>query len=134
MRLDQQIITTASPTNINAEALQEIRRIDAVNPAQFLIEMIDCYFEEVCKLLQLIHHAIAQTDSCTLKRAAHTLQSASAMLGATVLATLAKELEVIADNQSLIDAPNQAAKIEAEYQRVNVALQIERQRSLAEIT
>lgn len=71
------------------------------------------------KLIEAIAQAVA-ADATQLCLCAHTLKSSSATLGATTLAHLCKELEVISrtENIKLVDMP----QLEAEFARVKLVL------------
>jgi len=62
-------------------------------------------------------------------RAAHTLKSSSASLGALTLATLCKELEALSLTEHVSSAVEMLPVIEAEYQVVQAALSTELRRS-----
>lgn len=70
--------------------------------------------------------AVEQGDLNALRREAHTLKLSSAALGATNFAHLCKEIEVMGANEA-IEALEKVLQLEAEYQRVEAALEIERQ-------
>jgi PAS domain S-box-containing protein len=118
-------ILPAEPSVIlDPQALQEMQLI--AGSAAVLIEIIDCYLEQSPELMQAISAGLAQADLILLRRSAHTLKAGSATVGATVFADLCHRLEAIED-----DVTQSAALmplLEAEYQRVRAALQIERQK------
>ncbi len=128
VKVDEEIKQTISP--IDPTALREIEAMadlnSGVNSQKFLVETIDCYLEEATKLLEDIQAAHSQGNIKTLQRAAHTLCSISATLGATTLAGLCAELEVMAATVVLTGATAQILKIEAEHEQVQVCLQQER--------
>lgn len=71
--------------------------------------------------------AVAQGDVNALRREAHILKSTSAALGATTFATMSKELEEMNSTGAIEVASEKVLQLEAEYERVKAALQIERQ-------
>jgi HPt (histidine-containing phosphotransfer) domain-containing protein len=101
----------------------------SVDALEFLFETIDYYLEETPRFLQDIHTYIDQNNYQALRRAAHTLSSTSATLGAVNLATLCTELEIMTVNQEfdLDEIINKITEVESEYQLVQVALEIERE-------
>ncbi|MEM7712916.1 MAG: ATP-binding protein [Cyanobacteria bacterium P01_A01_bin.68] len=111
---------------IDTTALQEIYRIAdfncAVNAREFLIETIDDYLEETPKILQDINIAFNKDNFKTLQRFAHTLSSSSATLGASQLADLCAQLEMMVVGEMWEMITEQIAQIEAEYQDVKSAL------------
>src|ERR1051325_5583988 len=62
---------------------------------EFLIELIDTYFEDTVTLFSQMEGALAAGDAPVLQRAAHSLKSNSANFGAMQLAGIAKALEEI---------------------------------------
>ena len=88
-------------------------------------EVIAAYLEETPKLLQEIASAIAQKNAQQLYRAAHTLKSSSAMLGATKLGNLCKELELMGRAGTIQDGESKKLQLETEYETVKAALQVE---------
>ncbi len=119
---------------INSKVLQSFREmVGGENASEIVAEMIDCYLEDAPKLIQAIATAITQTDAIALRRTAHNLKSSSATLGATNLANLCQELEVIShrgDTKSVID---KLPQLEAEFARVKSALQLELQQAQAQV-
>ncbi|NJL62017.1 MAG: response regulator [Methylacidiphilales bacterium] len=120
---------------IHPASLYEILQMASFNPSvdalEFLFETIDYYLEETPRVLQDIHTYISQNNDQALRRAAHTLASTSATLGAVNLATFCTELEVMIVNEELDKFTEQISKIESEYQLVQVALENERKNMLA---
>ncbi len=127
--------TPVSPTAtqlplLDRNVLREIQHMVQTGAAEFLVETIDLYLIEAPKLLQSMREAFTEQNSKTLRRAAHTLYSTSATLGAKRLASVSKELEALTAN----GVGGSAARIEllieqiaVEYHQVEVALQRERQ-------
>ncbi|HEY9830916.1 MAG TPA: Hpt domain-containing protein, partial [Stenomitos sp.] len=64
-------------------------------------------------------------DAQALRQSAHTLRSSSANLGAMNLSHLCKELERIGRAGTTTDASEWIVQVEAEYEKVKVALQLE---------
>jgi HPt (histidine-containing phosphotransfer) domain-containing protein len=90
---------------------------------EFLIELIDTYLDDSPRLLEAMHQALEAGNAEGFRRAAHSLKSNSASLGAMPLSRLAKELEEIGKSGTLASAPSQLAQAEAEYALVKAALQ-----------
>lgn len=120
------------PNPIHYATLQEILHIASFNPSvdavEFLFETIDYYLEEAPRLLQDIQVYQNQANYTALRRAAHTLSSTSATLGAVNLAAMCTELEILAVNERLTGTNELIFQMKAEYQLVEFALEHERQR------
>lgn len=115
--------STSAP--IDTKVLQSFREMVNNNTETVVAEMIDCYLEDAPKLIQAIATAIAQGDTTTLRRAAHTLKSSSATLGAKNLARICKELEAASHKQKIDREDYQKMQLEAEYEKVKAALRQE---------
>ncbi|NER33716.1 MAG: response regulator [Oscillatoria sp. SIO1A7] len=104
---------------LSSQMLESLREIDALE------ELIDLYLEQAPLLLDRITAATTAADASELREAAHSLKSTSAALGAIALSELGKELEHMARSGSITEAPPLVEKVEAEYERVKAAMEIE---------
>ena len=109
-----------SPAALDAMAFQALREM--VNKDEVLVRVIDSYLEESPKLLQAIATAVADKEVDLLQRAAHTLKSTSATLGATSFSALCQELEAIAQMGTLTVASVRVSQVKTEYEKVGTAL------------
>ncbi|WP_228060420.1 MULTISPECIES: hybrid sensor histidine kinase/response regulator [unclassified Coleofasciculus] len=107
--------------------LQELKDRVGDGSDEFVIEIIDSYLAETPELLRSLQTAIEQDDARLLQRTAHSLKSSSALLQAHTLAQLSWELEAMGKASSMGDAVVIVSQVVEEYQRVEVALQLERQ-------
>ena len=116
-----------SHDSLSAKIIEGLREVEALD------EAIDIYLETAPELLRGISMALSSADPLALRRSAHSLKSISGTLGAFRLFELCEELEIMGRmgteaNQPL---PGQdfglLQQVEAEYQRVEMALKIERQ-------
>jgi PAS domain S-box-containing protein len=94
--------------------------------AAFLGELMDTYFADAPELMAQMRSSLAAGDAETFRRAAHTLKSSSATLGAMTLSDLAKDLEMMGKAGTLEGAASRIAQVETEYARVRVALEQKR--------
>jgi len=128
--------TNASPNGdassltdiLDQATLRDLRELSAESPEEFLVEVIDCYLNESPIQLEEIRETIAHTQTAALIEAAHALKSGSITIGATTLARLCQELEAIAEASNLAALPTHLHHLEAEYDRVRTALNLECQR------
>ena len=120
--------TSQSAASLDTQVLQAFRNMVGQNVDRVLAEMIDCYLDDTPKQLIAIASAIAENDALILQRAAHTLKSSSITLGATILAQICQELEIISRTGNTEAGTEKLPQLEAEYKRVKTALQIERQK------
>ncbi len=114
---------------INTEVLDAFRNTMGANASAFLAQLIDIYLEETPLLLQAISTAVTQQDAAAMQKAAHTLKSSSASLGAMTLSKLCEQIESMGHSGTTAGVGEIVAQIESEYERVKAALQIERQQA-----
>ncbi len=85
--------------------------------------LITLFLEDATRHLATMREAVAQGDTETLRRAAHTLKGSSGNLGAVGLSTLCQELEAMAREGVLDGAAEKVTQAEAEYERVKAVLE-----------
>jgi HPt (histidine-containing phosphotransfer) domain-containing protein len=91
--------------------------------AAFIQELIDTYLTDAPELFAQMRSALGAADAETFRRAAHSLKSNSASLGALTLSALAKELEMMGKAANLEGAAAKIAAADVEYARVKAALE-----------
>jgi HPt (histidine-containing phosphotransfer) domain-containing protein len=84
--------------------------------------VIDTFLADVATLIGTLREALAGEDVAGVRRAAHTLKSNGATLGASAFAELCRELEQAARDGRLDGAPGLVAGIEAELGSLRQAL------------
>ncbi len=82
------------PRAVDRDVLDELHHAIGDDPA-FLREVIDSYLEDTPRLIASIREGIATRDVELTNRAAHTLKSTSATVGALGLSAMARELETM---------------------------------------
>jgi CheY-like chemotaxis protein len=88
----------------------------------YLVELIDSFFEDAPHLLAELNQFIEAGDPAGVRRVAHSLKSNGADFGATTFSNLCKELEMMGKSGEIAGAADLAARIVAEYGKVEVAL------------
>lgn len=81
----------------------------------FIGELVETYFEDSHQLLTVLHRALAERDAALFRRAAHTLKSNSASLGASRVAAIAKDLESMGRDSQLDEAKPKLDDLETAY-------------------
>jgi HPt (histidine-containing phosphotransfer) domain-containing protein len=115
--------------SLSAKIIEGLREVEALD------EAIEIYLETAPELLRGISIALGNADPLALRRSAHSLKSISGTLGAFRLFELCEELEIMGrmgtEANKPLPAPAGALleEVEAEYQKVETALKIERQYS-----
>jgi len=116
---------------LDQSVLNKIRALQQKGSSEILLKLIDLYLTNSVELMQSIEHAIADADADKLRTAAHTLKSSSASLGATDLAEMCKELEIMGRENKLDDSLTKLSILEFEYEAVRKALEAESKRQAA---
>jgi PAS domain S-box-containing protein len=107
---------------IDQKTIGKLCKLQQLGEPDIVAELIGIYLNDAPVLLKRAREALAGNDESTLRRAAHSLKSTSANLGAIRLSALCKELEEMARRADLQNAPAVFSEINAEYQRVTQAL------------
>ncbi len=93
-----------------------------------LAVVVESFLGNTPQLIKQMQAAAANAELADLRRAAHTLKSSSAAMGAQQLASLSRQLEHHAQTGLAAEAPATIDEIRAEFTRVARALQAELQR------
>ncbi|GEM_PF-4327629 len=108
---------------LDDRALAQIRALQQPGAGDnILSQVIQHYLQDSQTLVATLQTKLAEQDIPAIHRAAHTLKSSSANLGANRLADLCKVLESQARAGKIIDANAQLTQLSAEHQRVCAAL------------
>jgi len=110
---------------IDRRALDALRDLQMLNNPDLLTKIINVYFKDAPKQLDILRGAISQGDAVTIQNAVGRLKSSSTNLGAVKLSQLCKELEAAANDAASETGSFVLGKIEAEYQNVRTALESE---------
>jgi CheY-like chemotaxis protein/HPt (histidine-containing phosphotransfer) domain-containing protein len=111
--------TTNTP--LDKVALERLREMVGGDP-EILTELIDTFLEDGPHLLADMRQAVKKGDAGGLRLAAHGLKSNSADFGATVLAEMCRELEMMGKAGMLDGAFERLEQAEVEHERVRAAL------------
>ncbi|HEV8715810.1 MAG TPA: ATP-binding protein [Candidatus Binatia bacterium] len=116
------------PAVIDLQALGDIRGLQRENSPALLSKVIHNYLDRAPQLLAALHEAVTQHDASTVQKAAHSLKSSSATLGAATLAALCQDLETMGHQHNLENATAVLSAATAEYEMVRGALATELQK------
>jgi CheY-like chemotaxis protein/HPt (histidine-containing phosphotransfer) domain-containing protein len=111
-------VSEAGPSLDNG-ALDSLRDLGGDD---FLTEVIDTFFADAPTLLATLHSSLDEENAEELRRAAHTLKSNGATLGAGEFAELCRTLEQRAKDAELSGASELVDRIEREYEPLHDAL------------
>jgi PAS domain S-box-containing protein len=109
-------------------ALQSLRDLGG---ADFLGEVIDAFLADAPELIATLRRSLDEQATEELRRAAHTLKSNGATLGAAEFAELCRELEQRAKSGELDGAAELVDRIEQEYGTLRDALTALRSESVS---
>lgn len=116
---------------LDLKLLADILELQRRKAANLFPTLILCYQEESAQLLHKLKTALDQGNADGVHRAAHSLRSSSATLGARALAALCEGIETQGRTGHLLNAGPMFAQIEAEHAQVLAALTIEMQKAVS---
>jgi len=111
---------------LDEKALSRIRAMQREGAPSVLLRVIDIFLGAAPKLLAQMRAAVAGDDPLQLCRAAHSLKSSSANLGATSLSALCRELEAMGQSGQIPGAALKVDLVEIELESVQRALEAQR--------
>jgi CheY-like chemotaxis protein/nitrogen-specific signal transduction histidine kinase/HPt (histidine-containing phosphotransfer) domain-containing protein len=88
-----------------------------------LTALIDTFLSDAPRLVEAARRGLEHGQTDEVRRAAHTLKSNGATFGATRFSELSRQLESLARSGTLEGADELIARIDAEYERVRIALE-----------
>ena len=111
------------PPPIDRNALDIIASLQPPGSDNILRKVILLYLDSSPALMKSVREAVEGTDFDALHRAAHTLKSSSASLGALAFSGMCKDLEMMGRDKTLEGAKDRLSALEHEYKRVRDALE-----------
>lgn len=88
----------------------------------FIVELVDTYCTETPQLIESLRASFSAQDSDVFRRAAHSIKSSSASLGAMRLSEHARTLEMIGKSGDISQAADQLESLAAEYDLASAEL------------
>ena len=88
----------------------------------FINELIDTFLEDTPKMIAEIKSAYAANNIESFRRAAHSMKSNAATFGASQLAALAKELEMLGKENKLHETGDRLKALDEAYTSVHSEL------------
>jgi CheY-like chemotaxis protein/HPt (histidine-containing phosphotransfer) domain-containing protein len=114
--------------DLDDAALASLREIGG---DEFVAEVIDAFLADAPALLATLRSSLEEGDADELRRAAHTLKSNGATLGAQGFSTICRELEQHAKENRLDGAGELVERIEQAYRQLTEALHDQRRAATA---
>ena len=115
-----------SPDPIDLTVWARLNELDTVG-RDVVGEVGELFRRQAPGQIEAVRAAVSECDAPGLEWATYTLKASCADVGALHLSTLCKELEAISRIGSIEEARAQLALVEAEYHRVQQALETKRQ-------
>ena len=112
-----------SPPAVDVSALEALRALQAPGAPDIRERVIGLYLQQTPQQLGELRAALARQDNTAVERAAHTVKSSSANVGAMRLSVLCRELESVAGDKGGLDVGPRVDAVEAEYARVERELE-----------
>ena len=110
---------------LDPQVLNSLREFAGAKAQTVINQIIQQYLEDGPEKLQTIETAATAQDAEALRKAAHSLRSSSANLGAIAIAQLGKTIENIARSGTTEGTSEVIKELKTEYARVEIALQQE---------
>jgi histidine phosphotransfer protein HptB len=114
-----------SATVLDAACLDQLRALDPSGGSAFLVRVLSTYLRSLDRQAELAAAARAEGDLENVARAAHTLKSASASVGALVFSRCCQEVEQRIRRQELQGLEPHIERLFLEVDRVRQAVQAE---------
>jgi CheY-like chemotaxis protein len=115
----------AGASHIDRRALTNIAALQRPGSPSILGKVISLYFHGSSGLLETLRQALGEGDAEAIRKAAHTLKSSSANLGARMLASLSSQLEAAGRANSVDQVGPLLDSIKAEHGQVIAELERE---------
>jgi HPt (histidine-containing phosphotransfer) domain-containing protein len=111
------------PDPIDRSILDSLKELQVPGEPDLVAEFVRLYHDETPPLLSALRDGVSGGDADAIRRAAHTLKSSSANLGANHMSALAAELERKGRSGELEGTAALLADLEREADRVSQALE-----------
>jgi two-component system, sensor histidine kinase and response regulator len=114
--------TEATEGPLDREVIESLRELGG---SEMLSELGQMYLDNVRSGLATLQKALEEGDASTVQRVAHTLRGSSSNMGAKRMASLLAKLQDVGASQIISDGPELLERLEAEFERVRPALEVE---------
>jgi len=101
---------------IDKTTFEELKQMSGED---FINELIDTFLEDAPKIIAEIKSAFESNNVDSFRRAAHSMKSNAATFGATQLAALAKELEMLGKENKLHETGDKLKALDETYASVS---------------
>ncbi len=108
---------------VDPEALSAFARELGGAAAEVVAEIVETYLQDTPELIRQMREAVRAADAGALDRAAHTLKSSSATVGAMTLSSRCRAIEEQARGGRVSDMGDAVRSVEGEFERVRRELE-----------
>jgi HPt (histidine-containing phosphotransfer) domain-containing protein len=105
-----------------SELLTALKDLAADVGSEGVAEILDLFLTDSAELVGVLRHAAERGDAAGIARAAHSLKSTAATVGAHLLAEHCLEVERLGRAGLASEAGVRVADVDAEYQHVRTSL------------
>jgi CheY-like chemotaxis protein len=112
----------APPNPIDEKVLDALRQLQREGRPDIVPQVIRLFFKGAADLLMDLENGAVIGDAALLHRASHALKSASANVGAMMLSSRCKELEMLTRSGAVVDATRMVKAIREDYETVEISL------------
>jgi HPt (histidine-containing phosphotransfer) domain-containing protein len=106
--------SAANKVTLDHSAIEAVRQLDPDGNDRLLSRLIALYRDDSSQLLADMDNGMKVGDAEAVARAAHTLKSSSANLGATNVAAIARKIETSARNGDINELPTTMTQLRAQ--------------------
>jgi HPt (histidine-containing phosphotransfer) domain-containing protein len=106
--------------------LQQYEELFGEDSAEFISDIIDTFLEESERIFAELEDSLAIDDQSTFRRAAHTMKSGCATVGAMEISEKFFSLEELGAQNQLSKAHQTLLECRSEFSRVRAALLLKR--------
>jgi two-component system sensor histidine kinase/response regulator len=112
----------AAPSVLDAQAFQALRALYGDEGSTALLHLIDIFIRDASTHVATMHGAVDSGDAKALERAAHSLISSSATIGARGMAELCRILQTMGGSGLIAGASPLVERLSVEFNRVQQAI------------
>jgi HPt (histidine-containing phosphotransfer) domain-containing protein len=124
-RTSDQAATDNGASSVDLQAWDAIRALQRPGQPDLLGKILGMFVTNSRELVDHVRRALERQDAQAVFRAAHTLKSSSANIGAAGLSEQCNALELLGRQNRLAQAPDLLKQIEAEYALVLAVINTE---------
>jgi len=112
----------AAEAPLDPKVLTSLRALRRPGRPDVVEKILNAFLSSSAELVVTLRDAVSRADATAVRRAAHNLKSSSANVGALKLSAYCRDLEGLGRAETLAKTPEVLAELEAEYARVEAAV------------